>query len=190
MCTVRTDKIQQQWVERLVPLCEVSATEPHGSSYYWGQDLDGENDTLWGLEGYSHAVGFFMGHPASDVFKREMLLVDEDKLLKTKQGLTSPDYDLHHYDGFGGFLTRENDADKFSKNSHVAVHHFWAKVGKRDELLKKLVAFAEKTKESQSADGSVQSALVLKECNDQTLATLWIRYVLMVMTTCNYANKN
>ncbi|KAH8797913.1 hypothetical protein F5884DRAFT_146441 [Xylogone sp. PMI_703] len=162
-----------KWVERLVSLCEVSAAEPHGSSYYWGQDLDGEPDTLWGLEGYSHAVGFFMGHPASDVFKREMSLVDSDKLLKTVQGLGSPDYDLHHYDWYGGFLTREEDADKYAKNSHVAVHHFWAKEGKREELLGKLLGFAEGTQVKESV--SVQSAAVLKEVNDMNLATLWIR---------------
>lgn len=124
-----------------------------------------------------------MGHPASDVFKREMALVDKDKLLKTKQGLGSPDYDLHHYDEFGGFLTRGNDADKYSKTSHVAVHHFWAKEGKRDELLRRLVAFAEKTKEGQRADGPVQSALVLKECNDMSLETLWVRYVAVTYLT-------
>lgn len=114
-----------------------------------------------------------MGHPASDIFKREMALVDGDKLLKTVQGLESPDYDLHHYDWYGGFLTREEDADKYAKNSHVAVHHFWTKEGKREELLGILLGFAEGTKIQEGV--SVQSAAVLKEVNDMNLATLWIR---------------
>ena len=169
--------MKTKWVERLISLCEVSATEPHSSSYYWGQDLDGEPDTIWGLEGYSHAVGFFMGHPASEVFKREMALVDSDKLLKHTQGLGSPDYDLHHYDWFGGYLTLENDPEKDSKTSHVAVHHFFAKEGKRDDLLQGLIAFAEQTRDNQEAKVAVQSCAILKECNDINLVTLWVRYV-------------
>jgi hypothetical protein len=104
----------KQWQERLIPLCEVSATEAQGTSYYWAQDVDGEPNTLWGLEGYSHAVGFFLGHPDSEVFKREMALVDGNKLLKHEQGLGSKDYDLHHYDFESGYLTLENDAEKDS----------------------------------------------------------------------------
>jgi hypothetical protein len=61
-----------QWHDRLYHLCQASLTERLGNSYYWGADLDGEPDTLWGLEGYSHPVGFFKGHVSSGIFKREM----------------------------------------------------------------------------------------------------------------------
>jgi hypothetical protein len=162
----------KQWTERLVPLCEVSATEVLGHTYYWGQDVDGEPDTLWGLEGYSHAVGFFMGHPASDIFKREMALVDSDKLLKNEQGLASRDYDLHHYDSAGGWLTKEDDPEKDSKTSYVVVHHFFAQPGKRQEIILWLNAFAE---EAKGVKG-VQSSAVLQEINDNSLMTLWLRY--------------
>ncbi|PMD59956.1 uncharacterized protein K444DRAFT_473721, partial [Hyaloscypha bicolor E] len=118
---VGRDGAFELWKQRLVRLCEVSATEPLGNTYYWGQDLDGEPDTLWGLEGYSHAVGFFIGHPSSQVFKEEMALVDSDKLLRNEQGLASKDYDLKHYDQVGGYLTREDDEGKDGENSFVVV---------------------------------------------------------------------
>jgi hypothetical protein len=159
-----------------VPLCEVSKTEPHSTSYYWGQDVDGEPDTLWGLEGYSHAVGFFLGHPASDVFKREMQKVDEDKLLRNVQGLGSPDYDLHYYDLDSGFLTRQDDKDKHCKDSFVVVIHYWANAGLRKALLECLAKFAERVKHSEQGPSiSIQSCAVLKECRDVTLGTLYIR---------------
>ncbi|KAH8901194.1 hypothetical protein GQ53DRAFT_620551, partial [Thozetella sp. PMI_491] len=107
------------WKERLVHLCGVSATEPYGDSYYWGVDLDGRPDDLWGLEGYTHPVGFFLDHVSSDIFQREMALVDKDELLKTQQGISSPDYDLHHYDKESGWLKRDDDSDRDSTNSHV-----------------------------------------------------------------------
>ncbi|KAH8654821.1 hypothetical protein BGZ61DRAFT_500448 [Ilyonectria robusta] len=102
------------WKERLVHLCDVSATELYGDSYYWGEDLDGEPDTLWGLEGYTHPIGFFIDHVSSSIFKREMALVDKDELLRHQQGLGSPDYDLHHYDQESGWLKREDDPDRHS----------------------------------------------------------------------------
>ena len=148
-----------------------------GNSYYWGADLDGEPDTLWGLEVYSHPVGFFMGHVSSDIFKREMALVDSDKLLKHEQGLASRDYDLKHYDLAGGWLTREDDVDKDSKNSYVVVHHIFTKDGKRKEVIERLCKFSEETKGAQGPNGGVQSCAVLEEINDVNLVTLWVRYV-------------
>lgn len=166
-----------QWKERLVGLCEVSTTEPLGHTYYWGHDLDGEPDTLWGLEGYTHAVGFFLGHTSTDVFKHEMSLVDKDNLLKTAQGIGSPDYDLHHYDLAGGWLTREDDAGKDSKDSAVAVIHFWASEKDRSKILDHLIRFSRSQKQNPYTKASLQSCGVLKEIRDLGLATLWLRYV-------------
>jgi hypothetical protein len=53
-----------------------------------------------------------MGHVSSDIFKREMSLVDSDKLLKHEQGLANRDYDLKHYDLTSGWLTWEYDVEK------------------------------------------------------------------------------
>ena len=107
-----------------------------------------------------------------------MALVDKDELLKHQQGLGSPDYDLHHYDEEGGWLKLANDPDRDSKTSHVAVYHFWATTEeKRSELLATLSKWAEQTKTSQGSNVPVQSALVLRECRDRKLATLWLRYV-------------
>ncbi|KAF5600714.1 hypothetical protein FPANT_2160 [Fusarium pseudoanthophilum] len=161
------------WKDRLVELCKVSATEPYGDSYYWGQDVDGEPDTLWGLEGYTHPIGFFIDHVSSDIFKREMALVDKDELLRTAQGLASPDYDLHHYDEYAGFLKRADDVERDSVRSFVVVKHYWAKSeALRNETLNRLAQFA-----GGLASGSpqVQSALVLKECRDTSMASLWLR---------------
>ncbi|KAJ0333484.1 hypothetical protein COL5a_001192 [Colletotrichum fioriniae] len=114
---VGSDGSLEKWKERLVALCAVSATEPLGNSYYWGHDLSASSpDTLWGLEGYTHPAGFFLGHTSTDVFKREMRLADEQKLLKTVQGIGSPDYDLHHYDMAGGWLKRDDDSGKDSQH--------------------------------------------------------------------------
>jgi len=105
-----------------------------------------------------------------------MALVDSDALLRTKQGLGSPDYDLHHYDEEAGFLKRQDDPDRHSTDSHVAVYHFWAadEAG-RARVLEALSRFATDAETSQGASGSIQSALVLKECKDLKLATLWLR---------------
>ncbi|KAF2501099.1 hypothetical protein BU16DRAFT_533816 [Lophium mytilinum] len=158
----------KRWTDVLTPLCAVSATEPQGNSYYWGRDDSGAApDTLWGLEGYTHAIGFFTGHPSSDVFKREMGIVE-------REGLLGEDYDLKHYDFAGGWLTREDDAEKDAQDSYVAVHHFWAKErGRREALIGWLLALAGKAREEVA--GGVQSAAVLRECNDLRLATLWVR---------------
>ena len=162
-----------------MPLCDVSATEPQGTTYYWAVDIDGsEPDTLWGLEGYSHPVGFFLGHPSSDVFKHEMSLVDGQKLLKHEQGLTSRDYDLHHYDFESGYLKLDSDKERDSKTSHVAVEHFWSKEGKREEMMALMGEFAETVKGAQTPGSvEVQSCAVLKECvyTHWNLATLWVR---------------
>ncbi|KAI1617870.1 hypothetical protein EDD36DRAFT_14975 [Exophiala viscosa] len=161
----------EKWRDRLAGLCKVSKTEPYSNSYYWGHDLDGEPDTLWGLEGYYHPVGFFMNHVSSDIFKEEMRKVDEDKLLRTVQGIGSPDYDLHHYDFFSGFLTRKDDQDRDAQDSFVTVVHFWASEGRRKQLLGILADSADKIKSAEM----VQSFAVLKEVNDFHLATIYIR---------------
>lgn len=159
-------------------LCKVSKTEPYSNSYYWGYDLDGAPDTLWGLEGYYHPVGFFMNHVSSDAFKEEMRKVDEEKLLRNVQGLTSPDYDLCHYDLFAGFLTRKADNDRDSQDSFVAVVHFWASQGRRKQLLGILSDCADRVKETETGSfAAVQSFAVLKEVNDFQLASLYIRCV-------------
>jgi hypothetical protein len=157
----------------------VSATEPLGNTYYWGQDLDGEPDTLWGLEGYSHAVGFFIGHPSSQVFKEEMALVDSDKLLRNEQGLASKDYDLKHYDQVGGYLTREDDEGKDGKDRFVVVMHFWIKGGRRDDAISKLGNLANATKGDADLglEAMIQSCAVFKGVWDQNLVTLWVRSV-------------
>jgi hypothetical protein len=126
-------------------------------------------------------VGFFIGHFETEVFKREVGLIDGAKLLKHQQGLDSPDYDLHHYDLIGGWLKRDDDPVKDSKTSHVAVYHFWTKEeAKRPEVLQKLIAFADGLKGTQGPAGPVQSAAVLKEIRHVTLSTLWLRYVIIV----------
>ncbi|KAJ5982941.1 hypothetical protein N7481_005040 [Penicillium waksmanii] len=123
------------WKERLVHLCNASATETLGDSYYWGQDLDGEPDTLWGLEGYTHPAGFFLGHVSTDIFKREMALVDSDRLLRNEQGLASRDYNLHHYDWAGGWLKRADDPDYASKSLNGALQSFGILKEVRDEKM-------------------------------------------------------
>ncbi|KAJ5379388.1 hypothetical protein N7509_012507 [Penicillium cosmopolitanum] len=155
---------------RLVHLCNVSATETLGDSYYWGQDLDGEPDTLWGLEGYTHPVGFFLGHVSTGIFKREMALVDSDKLLRNEQGLASRDYDLHHYDWAGGWLKRTDDPERDGKTSHIAIYHFWAtdKTRRADLIMTFLDA-------SKNLDGALQSFGILKEVRDEKMLTLWVR---------------
>jgi hypothetical protein len=102
-----------------------------------------------------------------------MAKVDADKLLRHQQGLGSPDYDLHHYDWAGGWLKRDEDPDRDSTTSHVAVCHFWAKVpSQREGILKELERFA--------ADQNLQTSLLhscglLKECRDETMLTMWLR---------------
>ncbi|KAF4334389.1 hypothetical protein FBEOM_11781 [Fusarium beomiforme] len=174
---VGRDGAMSLWKQRLVHLCGVSATEPYGDSYYWGEDLDGEPDTLWGLEGYTHPIGFFIDHVSSDIFKREMALVDKDELLRTKQGLDSPDYDLHHYDQDFGWLKRSNEEYDDFKASYVVIHHFHASSeDQRGQVLAILRGFADWTADSQNASSSgIQSCLVLRECRDRKMATLWLR---------------
>lgn len=156
----------------------MSETEPYSTSYYWGVDVDGEPDTLWGLEGYSHPIGFFLGHTSTDTFKEEMKKVDEDKLLRNVQGLASPDYDLHHYDKYSGFLKRPDDKSGDIKDSFVVIVHFWALDGKRKQLLGALADHADRIKASEKAPAiTVQSFGVLKELRDLKLATLYIRSV-------------
>lgn len=105
-----------------------------------------------------------------------MALVDKDELLRHQQGLGSPDYDLHHYDQESGWLKREDDPDRHSKSGYVAVHHFWASSeADRPSLLAALGAFAADTRSGQTH--KVQSCLVLRECRDLKMATLWLRYV-------------
>ncbi|PNP80361.1 hypothetical protein FNYG_05960 [Fusarium nygamai] len=170
---VGRDGAINRWKDRLVELCKVSATEPYGDSYYWGQDVGGEPDTLWDLEGYTHPIGFFIDHVSSDIFKREMALVDKDKLLRTAQGLDSPDYDLHHYDEYAGFLKRADDVERDSVRSFVVVKHYWAKSeALRNGVLEKLAQFSEGLA---SGSPQVQSALVLKECRDTSMASIWLR---------------
>ncbi|KAL3301170.1 hypothetical protein RB213_011627 [Colletotrichum asianum] len=166
----------EKWKERLVGLCGVSATEPLGISYYWGHDLDGEPDTLWGLEGYTHPAGFFLGHTSTDTFKHEMRLADEDKLLKTVQGIGSPDYHLHHYDFAGGWLKREDDDLKDSKDSAVAVVHLWTSERDRSLVIDRLTDFAASRRAIKFNQGSLQSCGVLKEVTQPNLTTLWLRY--------------
>lgn len=132
---------------------------------------------MWGLEGYTHPVGFFLGHTSTDVFKHEMSLVDQDKLLKTAQGIGSPDYDLHHYDLAGGWLTREDDAEKDSKHSAVAVIHFWGSEKDRPKVIDHLIEFSRSQKEKSYKQGTLQSCGVMEEIRDLGLATLWLRYV-------------
>ncbi|TVY28432.1 hypothetical protein LHYA1_G002851 [Lachnellula hyalina] len=163
------------WRERIASLVDVSASEKMGDSYYWGYSLDGDEDTIMGLEGYTHPVGFFMGHFETDVFKAQNKLIDRDELLATQQGLDSPDYDLHHYDEAGGWVKRADDPEKDSKTSHQAAFQFYSKPEDRDEVLQKLVAFADGLKETQGPTGPIQSALILKEVRVPTMATLWLR---------------
>ncbi|CAG9955821.1 unnamed protein product [Clonostachys rosea f. rosea IK726] len=173
---VSRDGALEKWRKRLVGLCAVSKTEPYSNSYYWGHDLDGAPDTLWGLEGYYHPVGFFMSHISSDTFKEEMKKVDEDKLLRNVQGLGSPDYDLHHYDESSGFVKRMDDANADCVDSAVVVVHFWAQEGRRKELLAVMADYADKVKAREMSPSiDIQSFLALKELNDLNLASLYIR---------------
>lgn len=156
----------------------MSATEKLGDTYYWGSSLEGDPDTICGLEGYTHAVGFFIGHFETKVFKEQGALIDSDRLLKHEQGLDSRDYDLHHYDLVGGFLKRQNDPDRDAKDSIIAVYHFWSTTDEtRPEILEKLLAFVNKYRPGE-LDSSVQSAIVLKEIRFPTMATLWLRCVV------------
>ncbi|KAK5047273.1 hypothetical protein LTR84_006795 [Exophiala bonariae] len=173
---VSRDGALEKWREVLHGLCKVSKTEPYSNSYYWGYDVDGAPDTLWGLEGYYHPVGFFMNHISTNTFKEEMRKVDEEKLLRNSQGLASPDYDLHHYDFFSGFLTRKSDKDRDAENSFVVVVHFSASQGRRKQLLGILSDCADQVQTTQTGPPSaVQSFAVLKEINDLDLVSVYIR---------------
>jgi hypothetical protein len=141
-------------------------TEPQGRSYYWGRDLDGEPDTIWGLEGYTEADGFNYGHPSSDIFKAQMERIHTEKLL-------GQDYDLHHYNLVGGWLKRPLDPQADSKTSHVAVLHFYTREGIRDQVIEQLEALG---KEALENVPSVSSFGILKGLNDENLVTVWLRY--------------
>lgn len=130
---------------------------------------------MWGLEGYTHAIGFFIGHPSSDIFKEQMRLVDQDKLLKTSQGINSPDYDLHHYTDEAGWLKHPNDPDKDAKTSQVKVIHYWGKEGSRQEIMQRLAVFADEL--HSAATPAVQSCLILRDLLDPNLTTMWLRLV-------------
>lgn len=113
-----------------------------------------------------------------------MRLADEQKLLKTVQGIGSPDYDLHHYDMAGGWLKRDDDSGKDSRDSAVAVVHFWAAgEGEREEVVRILEWFAKAQRERVVGEGGLQSCAVLREVMDRSLVTLWLRYVNSVRTT-------
>ncbi|OAG36429.1 hypothetical protein AYO21_09414 [Fonsecaea monophora] len=176
---VSRDGALEKWREVLAGLCKVSKTERYSNSYYWGHDLDGETDTLWGLEGYYHATGFFLDHVSSDEFKAEMRKVDDAKLLRTVQGIGSPDYDLRYYDLFGGFLTRKDDPDRDRQDSFVCVVHFSAAEGRRKQLLGVAADCADLVEATAGNGvapfGAVQSFAVLKEVNDLSLVSLYIR---------------
>lgn len=110
-------------------------------------------------------MGLFLEHMTSDIFRKEMQLVADEKLLVN-------DPYVHYYDLFGGFLKRDDDEERDSKSGCVAVHHFWASEGRREEVLAMLVEFAENCHGSEVL---VQSASVMKECRDVQLASLWLR---------------
>lgn len=113
-----------------------------------------------------------------------MRLADEQKLLKTVQGIGSPDYDLHHYDLAGGWLKREDDPGKDSRDSAVAVVYFWAaEEGRREEVVRSLEGFAKAQRERAVGEAELQSCAVLREVMDRRLATLWLRYVSLLRTT-------
>lgn len=115
-------------------------------------------------------MGFFIGHVSTDVFKREMALVDAGNLLRNEQGLASRDYDLHHYDWAGGWLRQPDDPDCDSKTSHVAVYHFWATDNACRADLIDLFLDA-----SKNFTEVFQSFGILKEVRDQRMVTLWVR---------------
>lgn len=105
-----------------------------------------------------------------------MKLVDEHKLLRNVQGLGSPDYDLHYYDMYAGFLTRLDDKEKDCKESFVTVVHFWALEGRRKHLLAALASFADNVRSDETSTAlKIQSFAVLKECLDVNMASLYIR---------------
>jgi hypothetical protein len=99
-----------------------------------------------------------------------MALVDSDELLRNEQGLTSGDYDLHHYDWAGGWLKRTDDPDRDAKTSQVAVYHFWA----TDEA-RRVDLIASFLDASKGLEGALQSFGILKEVRDEKMVTLWVR---------------
>lgn len=102
-----------------------------------------------------------------------MVLVDQDKLLKTRQGIDSPDYDLHHYTHEAGWLKHPNDGEKDAKTSQVKVIHYWGKEGSRQEIMQRLAVFADELYSTSTP--AVQSCLVLKDLLDPNLTTIWLR---------------
>lgn len=79
---------------------------------------------------------------------------------------------VHYYDLFGGFLKRDDDTERDSKSGCVAIYHFWASKGRREEVLAMLVGFTDSCHESKVL---IQSASVMRECRDIKLASLWLR---------------
>ncbi|KAI9839494.1 MAG: hypothetical protein M1819_002119 [Sarea resinae] len=172
------------WYERLIHLCAVSATEPRGTSYHWARSLSPdkvERESLWGLEGYTDAAGFFDGHPASDVFKEQMQIVDDQKLLRA-------DYDLHHYWSEGGFLRREGEGTgeggpekgkSDGADGIISVVHFYIKGGKEKGGQAEVIKAFDQLAEQAKADRDIRSFLVLREVEGPKgwdgLVTLWIR---------------
>lgn len=108
-----------------------------------------------------------MNHVSTDIFKEEMRKVDEDGLLRNVQGLGSPDYDLHHYDLFSGFVKRGDDKDADAQDSFVVVVHLWASEDKREQLLGVLSHYANNRVHEleRSSEIALQSFAVLKEVN-------------------------
>lgn len=107
-----------------------------------------------------------------------MAKVDADELLRNEQGLASPDYDLHHYDWAGGWLKRDDDPARDSITSHVAVYHFWVKDSyQREQLLQEMRKLAAVNKAQKGHLEPLQSFGLLKECRDEKMVTIWLRYV-------------
>lgn len=159
-----------KWTEILTELCKINLSEDRSVSYYWSQD-EVDDDTLWAIEGFTHPIGFFKGHVSTSGFIEQNKIIEEENLLPNG-------YNLYYYDFAGGWLTRDDDVDKDLKSSHVVVHHFWPQKGNRDPLVQKLLKLAEQSKSQAS---HVQSCAVLVECDGNTLVTLWLRYVFILV---------
>jgi len=155
----------KRWQEILVPLCNVSKTEPKGVSYYWGQEYGGSPDIIWGLEGYTDSSGFYDGHPSSDVFKAQMKIVDDEKLL-------AEDYDLKHYEFAGGWLKKPNTVGADNKNAFFVFTHVYTANNKRDQMISRLNNLASDL----HGEENVWSCGILKALNDQTLVSIFSRF--------------
>lgn len=94
-----------------------------------------------------------------------MTIVDSEKLL-------GGGYDLHHYDFAGGWLKRPDDPQAGSKSSHVAVLHFFVQEGGRDEVIGLLESVGKLALDNEP---NVSSFGILREVNDNSLVTVWLR---------------